>query len=147
MENITKTELENSAHDFAKYFTIDFINRLIAEAQKALHDDFFEPIDLAWPWTHEDWTKAYKARRDAKVNTKEAIKEAFDELEDICSVLWHSDECEEASDEEVDFFFDIAKEAESFKDKLEEALEYIEEAEEAYEKLTDSLDSLDYLTR
>lgn len=146
MESITKIELENNARNFSKYYTIDFIKRIITEAQKALNDDFFEPIDLAWPWTHEDWTKAYRARKDAKINTKKAIEETFDELEDICHVLWHADYCEEATDEEIDFFFDIAKEAESFKDKLEEALEYIEEAEQAFEKLTDNLDSLKFLS-
>ena len=150
MENITKNDLENSARLFAKNYTLDYIKRIIMEAQSALHDLAFDQFDYDWKSGksyHEQYTEHDKKIRKAWNDSKEAIVNAYDDLTEIKGTLYSADCCEEATDEEIDDYIKIAEEAEKLFNLIDDALYYLDKAESAYKELLDNFEELDYLTR
>lgn len=150
MENITKTDLENSARNFAKYYTLDYIKRIIVEAQSALHDIAFGQFTCDWN-SEKSFSEQYDAHdkkiRKAWNDSKEAIVNAYDDLTEIKGTLYDADCCEEATEEEVDDYIKLAEEAEELFKLVDDALYYLEKAESAYKELLDNFEELDYLTR
>lgn len=150
MKNITKNDLESSARLFVKHYTEDYVKRIIVEAQSALHDLAFDQFDYDWnsgKSFHEQYTEHDKKIHKAWNDGKEAIVNAYDDLQEVKGTLYSADYCEEATEEEVDDYFKLAEEAEKLFKLVDDALYYLEKAESAYKELLDNFEELDYLTR
>ena len=140
-----KTTLEKAMNDLNKY-SKGSIRGLINAAYANIHDYIFDRYSPASE-TYDEMKARINAQIKAYKECDIALKETQEALEDISSILYRADECEEISIEESDAFMDAGYEADELVKWIDEALDYIEQAKEAYDKLYDAMAGLDDMSR